>query len=162
MNEETQGLNRREVLQAAAGVGALLLLPAAASQAKDADPVKDAAQWTAVGKTADFPLNVPTRVAVGQLALSVTRTGDKEVAAVSLKCTHRGCEVGWDGVKTRYDCPCHGAQFAADGKNLAGTRRTPAQLLAPLASAPARVKGDHIEVDISALLAVGAAAPQDH
>ncbi|BDI30657.1 hypothetical protein CCAX7_27080 [Capsulimonas corticalis] len=158
MNEDMQGLNRREVLQAAAGAGALLLLPAASQAKDDAATPKDTAQWTSVGKAADFPLNTPTRVAVGDLALSVTRTSEKDVTAVNLKCTHRGCEVKWDGGKTRYACPCHEAQFAADGKNLVGTRRSPAELLPALSTAPARRNGDQIEVDLSALTA-GAADP---
>ncbi|MCW3060960.1 MAG: dependent oxidoreductase [Capsulimonas sp.] len=162
MNEETQGLNRREVLQVAAGAGALLLLPAAVSHAKEAEkpvPVNDTAVWTAIGKAEEFPLNTPTRVAVGDRALSVTRTDDKTITALSLRCTHKGCEVSWEATKSDYACPCHGALFAADGKCLAGTRRSPSELMEPLAAVPARKKGNQIELDLSGLPA-GAPPPR--
>jgi Rieske Fe-S protein len=44
--------------------------------------------------------------------------------AVSMSCTHQGCEVDppRNGVMT---CPCHGSQFDLSGTNLAGPAPTP-------------------------------------
>ncbi|MBD2253958.1 FAD-dependent oxidoreductase [Nostoc parmelioides] len=48
--------------------------------------------------------------------------------AISLTCTHQGCTVkkSTDG---KYRCPCHGAEFAADGKVLKGPAKRDLQKL---------------------------------
>jgi cytochrome b6-f complex iron-sulfur subunit len=46
-----------------------------------------------------------------------------KVLAVSTVCTHKQCDVKWKSDK--YVCPCHDAEFAADGKVLAGPAKTP-------------------------------------
>ena len=35
-------------------------------------------------------------------------------------CTHLGCLPKWNDLEERFLCPCHGSQFALDGKYLAG------------------------------------------
>lgn len=49
---------------------------------------------------------------------------DKEgVWAISTECTHRGCTVNFKEKDKLFACPCHGAQFGADG----AVQRGPAQ-----------------------------------
>jgi cytochrome b6-f complex iron-sulfur subunit len=39
-------------------------------------------------------------------------------SAVTAICTHAQCVIEWDQGASRYECPCHGSQFAADGSVL--------------------------------------------
>ncbi|MCE7935975.1 MAG: hypothetical protein DYG96_15480 [Chlorobi bacterium CHB2] len=51
----------------------------------------------------------------------VTRISETEFAAVSEVCTHSGCAVGdYNVANKRFQCPCHGSRFAADGSVLRG------------------------------------------
>ncbi len=57
--------------------------------------------------------------------ISVVRdiNDNNKLLAVSMVCTHKGCDVKWKSNK--YVCPCHEAQFGADGKVLAGPAEKP-------------------------------------
>ena len=46
--------------------------------------------------------------------------GARQVQALSATCTHLGCQVHWDGEGQRFRCPCHGGEYGADGRVLAG------------------------------------------
>jgi glycine/D-amino acid oxidase-like deaminating enzyme/nitrite reductase/ring-hydroxylating ferredoxin subunit len=50
----------------------------------------------------------------------VYRAEDGTVHAVSLRCTHMGCLVRWNGAERSWDCPCHGSRFDVDGTVLEG------------------------------------------
>jgi len=52
------------------------------------------------------------------------RAGDHEVKAFSATCTHLGCQVRWDGEAKKFNCPCHGGVYDADGQviEVGGTR----------------------------------------
>lgn len=52
--------------------------------------------------------------------VATCRTRDGRLHAVSARCTHLGCLVGWNQVEESWDCPCHGSRFAADGTVLEG------------------------------------------
>jgi len=39
-----------------------------------------------------------------------------KVYALNPNCTHMGCIVNWNREEKSWDCPCHGARFAIDGK----------------------------------------------
>jgi len=43
-----------------------------------------------------------------------------EIHAVSAKCTHMGCILGWNPTDRTWDCPCHGSRFAMTGEVLHG------------------------------------------
>ncbi|MEM9963847.1 MAG: FAD-dependent oxidoreductase [Asticcacaulis sp.] len=48
-----------------------------------------------------------------------------EVHLMSAKCTHAGCIIHWNEFEHCWDCPCHGSQFATDGRVLNGPASTP-------------------------------------
>lgn len=50
----------------------------------------------------------------------VIRTSDTEAVAVSAICTHAGCSMDYAADQQLIDCPCHGSQFATDGRVLRG------------------------------------------
>lgn len=45
-------------------------------------------------------------------------------------CTHMGCNVAWNGERERFLCPCHGGQYTAEGRNVAGPPPRPLDQLA--------------------------------
>jgi Rieske Fe-S protein len=53
------------------------------------------------------------------------RADDGTVNAVSARCTHLGCLVGFNAAERSWDCPCHGSRFDTDGRVIEGpaTRR---------------------------------------
>ena len=77
-------------------------------------------------------LEVVSALAPGQAAvvrrrgqqLGVYRKPDGELDVVSAVCTHAGCIVLWDRDHTRWNCPCHGSQFAPDGSVIEGPAKT--------------------------------------
>lgn len=50
----------------------------------------------------------------------ITKGDDGKVFALSPICKHLGCTIGWSGEESpnEYHCPCHGARYTKDGKNL--------------------------------------------
>ncbi len=49
------------------------------------------------------------------------------LAATTVICTHRGCEVAFNHEAETIDCPCHGSRFHPDGTVLRGPARRPLQ-----------------------------------
>lgn len=49
---------------------------------------------------------------------AVVRTGDTTFIGLSRICTHEQCDT--DVVNNRFECPCHGSIFAADGSVIRG------------------------------------------
>jgi cytochrome b6-f complex iron-sulfur subunit len=52
-------------------------------------------------------------------------TDKTKLLAVSTVCTHKQCDVKWKSDEKKYDCNCHGAEFAADGKVVEGPATKP-------------------------------------
>ena len=141
------GLSRRDLLKGAAVAGAALMIPLSQGCAHAAD-----AGWESAGKASDFVKDAPQRVALKSGAvLFITRTSDTDFTAVSAKCTHRGCEVGWNKDGKDLECPCHGAAFQTDGKNIHGTKRSPDNKLGSLQAVPARQKDGQVEVNLAGI-----------
>jgi glycine/D-amino acid oxidase-like deaminating enzyme/nitrite reductase/ring-hydroxylating ferredoxin subunit len=63
----------------------------------------------------------------GQAA--VHRDEEGGLHAVSARCTHLGCIVGWNAAERTWDCPCHGSRFATDGRVLQGPALEPLESL---------------------------------
>jgi Rieske Fe-S protein len=70
------------------------------------------------------------------------RPSSGDVEALSARCTHLGCTVHWVAAENRFQCPCHGSQFAADGSVLHG----PAQR--PLERLPVKQRGTDVYVEL--------------
>jgi cytochrome b6-f complex iron-sulfur subunit len=68
---------------------------------------------------ADFPglATVGTLVDIGDQR-AVMRTGATTFVALSKICTHEGCETSV--TNNRFECPCHGSIFSADGSVVRG------------------------------------------
>jgi cytochrome b6-f complex iron-sulfur subunit len=77
-----------------------------------------------------------------EVAVSKDPTNPKKLLAVNPKCTHEGCDVKWMTGEKKYECPCHSAEFAADGKVLKGPAKK------NLATYPAKIVGTQILVKI--------------
>jgi cytochrome b6-f complex iron-sulfur subunit len=98
---------------------------------------KTADGFTVVGTVADLDKTGQLQVQ----GIAVTRDpASKKLLAVDPKCTHKGCNVKWIAAEKKYECPCHGADFAADGKVLKGPATQ------PLATYPAKIQGAQVVV----------------
>ena len=73
--------------------------------------------------------------------LFVSPSADGTWRSVSTRCTHRGCQVEPEG--ERLVCPCHGSEFARDGRRLEG----PAQNDLP--RLPVREANGELLIDVS-------------
>lgn len=80
------------------------------------------------------------RVMVRGNPVELRRDAGGEVTAMSLLCTHTGCEVRWQTDEGRYVCPCHDGRFDAGGKVISGPPP------APLRRLPVRRQGDAVWV----------------
>ncbi|MDJ0714913.1 MAG: Rieske (2Fe-2S) protein [Prochloraceae cyanobacterium] len=137
-------MDRREFLNWV-GVGALAsYLPvaiAACSNQTQSELKTDAEGFLAVGTVADLD-------AKGELVdkknkiIVVRNPEDNKILAVNPECTHRQCIVDWKAEGKKFECSCHGSQFAADGKVL----KDPAQK--PLSSYEVKEKDNSILVKV--------------
>jgi len=73
----------------------------------------DISQLRTVGELKNIPMDSVIPVRSGQFYL--VRLQDGGLLALSLKCSHLGCSVSWDGSKNRFICPCHSSEFAMNG-----------------------------------------------
>jgi Rieske Fe-S protein len=48
------------------------------------------------------------------------RSAEGRVRALSTVCPHLGCGIDWNPESRRFDCPCHGSAFDAEGRRVAG------------------------------------------
>ncbi|ROQ35603.1 glycine/D-amino acid oxidase-like deaminating enzyme [Streptomyces sp. PanSC19] len=62
--------------------------------------------------TRELPEVVRRQAGVARSYASGLRTGRR--------CTHMGCELGFDEAEQTWECPCHGSRFASDGTLLQG------------------------------------------
>lgn len=56
----------------------------------------------------------------GDLRIIVVRRPDRSLVALSMRCTHWGCDVDWKPDAGEFACPCHGSRFDSIGRVLAG------------------------------------------
>lgn len=133
---ERPALQRREVLR-------ILLGCAAAGQVGLLVGCGDPDPETRV-PLAEVPIGRRVRIRHMGDAVELLRSADGIVAR-SLRCTHQKCEVFWNAPDNVYRCPCHPAQFDAEGRPLAGP------VTEPLATVPVRIEGNTVIVGTPAL-----------
>jgi len=93
--------------------------------------------WIPLGPLANFEIGKPTLVnftrtkvngwerTANSYGVFVVRTAEAEVIVFSNKCTHLGCRVNWKEDIGAYVCPCHDAEFGADGGIVRGPQPRP-------------------------------------
>lgn len=64
-------------------------------------------------------------VRVGGHHCAVHRDEDGSIHAVSARCTHMGCLVGFNRAERTWECPCHGSRFTPDGEIVQGPATKP-------------------------------------
>lgn len=60
--------------------------------------------------------------------LWIVRLPEREgslLLAVDATCTHLGCQIMWEETAGQFRCPCHGSQFARDGRVISGPATRP-------------------------------------
>lgn len=73
----------------------------------------DLSSYVVAGKVEDFKLSSITPFRSGKFYLS--RLSDGGFLAMSLKCTHLGCSVGFNESENKFICPCHSSSFDING-----------------------------------------------
>jgi glycine/D-amino acid oxidase-like deaminating enzyme/nitrite reductase/ring-hydroxylating ferredoxin subunit len=68
----------------------------------------------------DIPRGTARVVADGLGRKGVYRDDRGVLHAVSVRCTHLGCLLRFNGAERSWDCPCHGSRFDVDGAVLEG------------------------------------------
>ncbi len=79
--------------------------------------------FTLVGSVADLDKNGYLQTQT--VAVLRDQNNSEKLIAVNPKCTHQGCDVKWSAGQKRYECPCHGSNFGADGEVLNGPATKP-------------------------------------
>lgn len=137
MKDHDNFISRRDLLRCIAGAGIALSLSATATIAKAAG-----AQLVSVGAAAKFKKNEPQKVTLpGNKPVFIRRIDSKTIIAISAICTHKGCTINWNAEGFKFICPCHGATFTPDGKNISGPANR------PLTVAPTVLKKGNVLVD---------------
>jgi glycine/D-amino acid oxidase-like deaminating enzyme/nitrite reductase/ring-hydroxylating ferredoxin subunit len=75
--------------------------------------------------TDDIPVDTARTLPDGVGKKGVYRDRAGGVHAVSLRCTHLGCLLRFNGAERSWDCSCHGSRFDVDGAVLEGPATRP-------------------------------------
>ena len=57
--------------------------------------------------------------------VALAHRGRRRIVALRAVCTHLGCITLWSENENRFQCPCHGSGFSAEGINLLGPAPRP-------------------------------------
>jgi menaquinol-cytochrome c reductase iron-sulfur subunit len=111
-----------------------------------------ASSWVDVGSADDLKVGAPTQLdyvatvrdgwleTKVQKAVWAVKKPDGSVTVYSPICTHLGCGYRWDDTDHRFECPCHGSRFDADGQVVGGPAPRPLDIL------PAKVESGRLLV----------------
>lgn len=88
---------------------------------------RDRGRWFDTGQTvATLAPGEVVRFRAGAIEGFLMNPGSgKRIYALSAACTHMGCMLSWLDDSSSFLCPCHGAQYQADGTVLSGIARHP-------------------------------------
>lgn len=98
-------------------------------------------RWVKAGTTADLRPDAPVpRVlsftrgdgwyrARARQTVFLVWDGDREVRALSARCTHLGCQVRWTPEARKFFCPCHGGVYDSAGNVLEGPPPRPLETI---------------------------------
>ncbi|WP_235926133.1 FAD-dependent oxidoreductase [Actinokineospora pegani] len=85
-----------------------------------ADLIGDRLVAADVPDSGEIPLDEARVLSDGLGKKGVYRDPAGALHAVSLRCTHLGCLVRFNGAERSWDCPCHASRFDVDGAVLEG------------------------------------------
>ena len=129
-------LNRRSFLTKSALAAAAAALASGCGNGEFGPPLPSHAaggrpSGSVTIKVANFPGLASTGTLV-EVAIerAVMRTGPDTFLALSLICTHQGCDA--EVVNNIVDCPCHHSRFRSDGSVINGPDNSSATSIAPL------------------------------
>ena len=86
----------------------------------DAGPVADLQSPKPLTRTVMVEQVDGWRKTVSERIIYVTKNAAGQLSVLSAVCPHLGCSVQWQDGKNAFICPCHSAQFAADGAKTGG------------------------------------------
>lgn len=119
----TEKLDRRGFLRASAiGVSAMSSVLTSCGGLRYARSSMDGADIRIDRRDVDAP-GVLVDGPDGELPIFLRVLGPDQFSALSMRCMHRGCQV--ESVGERFVCPCHGSEYAADGRVLVGPSELP-------------------------------------
>lgn len=111
------------------GSVAVVVAPALYVVARYLRPVRGAPASTVVGDPGAIPAADGRIVKVGMKDAIVMPGPDESFQALSLRCTHAGCNVRWNASDEQFHCPCHGGVFDRHGAVVDGPPRRPLERL---------------------------------
>lgn len=96
-----------------------------------ADLVGDRLVPGQVSSADEVPIGEARVIRRGIDRTGVFRDDEGVLHAVSMRCTHLGCMVRFNGAERSWDCPCHGSRFDVDGNVLEGPATAPLERRTP-------------------------------
>lgn len=121
-------MDRKDFLKTSCGLCSVTVIMALLESCKKEDEDDFA------GKDVNFTLDLNDSVnsalnntggSVHRNGVLVIRKSSTEFVALSEKCTHQGCTVGYSTSNTRVECPCHGSVFNTNGGVINGPASSP-------------------------------------
>jgi Rieske Fe-S protein len=129
---DQKGISRREVLQLGAVAGALWTCSGCAMVGSRKPDVLARQEKGVLGvdevdsaKLHERETSLLVGLAGDSDKILVIHARDGGLYAVSSRCTHLGCDVGYEKNVDRIVCPCHGSEFALDGGRVKGPAKRP-------------------------------------
>ena len=116
---DKSGLNRRDFIKSsfktiAIGTVALSALDITGLIARASDKFEETTSEKTINLS-DYPdLQSAGGYAIVAKRVIVIRVSQSKFISLNLTCTHKHCEVEYDGES--FECPCHGSQYDKNGK----------------------------------------------